>query len=138
MTKNCYLFSPKSPIMDVWLGSKYASDHSVHCCYFLIIKQQLTIMNFPYLTVFCKCRCKNNPHYFNNSLFRNDSFKILLEKRNVKLKANYKKGFKTKPSNYRPISLLPLISKIFEKVIHEQTNSFISFSKVLCAWKFGL
>ena len=105
---------------------------------FSTIKRQLTIMNFPYLTVFCKCRCKNNPHDFNNSMFRNDSFKILLEKRNVKLKANYNKGFKTKPSNYRPISLLPLISKIFEKVIHEQTNSFISFNKVLCARKFSL
>ena len=33
----------------------------------------------------------------------------------------YKKGSKTDPKNYRPISLLPLLFKIVEKVIHDQT-----------------
>ena len=42
----------------------------------------------------------------------------------AKLKPLFKKGFKTNPSNYRPISLLPLISRIIEKLIHEQTSSF--------------
>ena len=42
----------------------------------------------------------------------------------AKLKPLFKKGSKTNPSNYRPISLLPLISKIIEKLIHEQTSSF--------------
>ena len=37
----------------------------------------------------------------------------------VKLKPLYKKGSLTEPCNYRPISLLPLISKIIEKVIHD-------------------
>ena len=44
-----------------------------------------------------------------------DSFKI------AKLIALFKKGSKTEPKNYRPISLLPLLSKIFEKVVHIQT-----------------
>ena len=43
----------------------------------------------------------------------------------AKLKPLFKKGSKTNPSNYRPISLLPLISKIIEKLIHEQTSFFI-------------
>ena len=34
------------------------------------------------------------------------------------------KGKKADPSNYRPIILLPAISKIIEKVIHDQTNTF--------------
>ena len=42
----------------------------------------------------------------------------------AKLKPLFKKGSKTNPSNYRPISLL--ISKIIEKLIHEQTSSFLS------------
>ena len=41
----------------------------------------------------------------------------------AKLKPLYKIETKTKPKNYRPISLLPLISKIIEKIIHNQTQS---------------
>ena len=43
----------------------------------------------------------------------------------AKLKPLFKKGNKLKPQNYRPISLLPLISKIFEKVIHNQTQVYL-------------
>ena len=42
-----------------------------------------------------------------------------------KLKPLYKKGLLTEPCNYRPISLLPLISKVIEKVIHDQTSTFL-------------
>ena len=44
----------------------------------------------------------------------------------AKLKSLYKKGKKTDPRNYRPISLLPVISKILEKVIHDQTMEFVT------------
>ena len=36
-----------------------------------------------------------------------------------KLKRIFKRGKKTDPSNYRSISLLPVISKINEKVVHD-------------------
>ena len=41
------------------------------------------------------------------------------------------KGKKTNPSNYRLISLFPVIFKIIEKVIHDQTNAFLSDENIL-------
>ena len=42
----------------------------------------------------------------------------------AKLKPLFKKGSKEDPKNYRSTFLLPLISKINEKVIHDQTQRF--------------
>ena len=50
----------------------------------------------------------------------------------AKLKPIFKKGKKIDPSNYRSISLLSLISKIIEKVVHDKTNEFLSDNKILC------
>ena len=55
----------------------------------------------------------------------------------AKLKPLFKKGSKTNPSNYRPISLLPLISKIIEKLIHEQASSFLSNNELLYNYQSG-
>ena len=55
----------------------------------------------------------------------------------AKLKALFKKGSKTDPKNYRPISLLPLLSKIFEKVIHSQTASFLETNSILFTHQTG-
>ena len=54
-----------------------------------------------------------------------------------KLKPLYKKETRTKPKNYRPISLLPLISKIIEKIIHNQTQSFLDENKILYTYQSG-
>ena len=55
----------------------------------------------------------------------------------AKLKPIFKKGKKTDPSNYRPISLLPSISKIIERVIHDQTNGFLSDEYILYNYQSG-
>ena len=55
-----------------------------------------------------------------------------------KLKPVFKKGKKVNPSNYRPILLLPLISKIIEKVVHNQTNEFLSDNKILYNYQSGV
>ena len=55
----------------------------------------------------------------------------------AKLKPLFKKGSKTNPSNYRPILVLALISKVIEKVIHEETSSFLSNNEVLYNYQSG-
>ena len=54
------------------------------------------------------------------------------------MKPLFKKGFKTNFSNYRPISLVPLISKIIGKLIDEQTSSFFSNNEILYNYQSGL
>ena len=44
----------------------------------------------------------------------------------AKIKPVYKKGSKIEATNYRPISLLPLISKVFERVILNQLHDYIN------------
>ena len=44
----------------------------------------------------------------------------------AKLKPLYKKDTKTDPQNFRPISLLPVVSKTIEKVIHNQTMNYLT------------
>ena len=55
----------------------------------------------------------------------------------AKLKPLYKKGSVTEPCNYRPISLLPLISKVIEKVIHDQTSTFLNSKNLLYTYQSG-
>ena len=55
----------------------------------------------------------------------------------AKLKPLYKKGKKTDSKNYRPISLLPVISKILEKVIHGHTMDFVTKKNILCKFQSG-
>ena len=55
---------------------------------------------------------------------------VLDECKIVKLKPLYRKGKKTDPKNYRPTSLLPVISKIPEKVIHDQTMEFVTIKNI--------
>ena len=55
----------------------------------------------------------------------------------AKLKPMYKKGSLTEASNYRPISLLPLISKVIEKVIHDQTSTFLNSRNLLYNYQSG-
>ena len=49
----------------------------------------------------------------------------------------FKSGSKSDFSNYRPISILPSFSKIFEKVIYNRLNSFIQKNKILNTNQFG-
>ncbi|KAK3103380.1 hypothetical protein FSP39_018833 [Pinctada imbricata] len=54
-----------------------------------------------------------------------DNFKV------AKIIPIYKKGDKTDPGNYRPISLLPTISKLFEKHVTSQVYNFLTENDLL-------
>ena len=52
----------------------------------------------------------------------------------------FKKDDAMKKENYRPINILPNISKIYEKVLYNQISSFFDnvFSKHQCGFRKGL
>ncbi|KAG8297611.1 hypothetical protein J6590_108436 [Homalodisca vitripennis] len=49
----------------------------------------------------------------------------------------YKKGTKSEPSSYRPISLISVISKVFEACIKDQLYNFFVNNNLLCVEQFG-
>lgn len=49
----------------------------------------------------------------------------------------YKKGKKDVFNNYRPISLVPMLSKVFEKLISMQIINFLEQNKILSEKQFG-
>ena len=55
----------------------------------------------------------------------------------AKLKHLYKKGTKTDPKNFGPISLLPIVSKIMEKVMHNQTMNYLTENNILYIYQSG-
>ena len=69
--------------------------------------------------------------------FDNDTFPESLKIANIV--PIHKKGSNLDHKNYRPISLLPPISKIFEKVVFKQIATYFEnkFSKFLCGFRKG-
>jgi len=49
----------------------------------------------------------------------------------------HKGGSRSDLSNYRPISLLPLFSKIYEKIMHNRLYSHLTKNRVICGTQFG-
>lgn len=60
-----------------------------------------------------------------------DSLKI------AKVTPLYKSGNKSDCSNYRPISVLPVIAKIFEKILYKRLESFLKSGKILYHKQYG-
>lgn len=53
------------------------------------------------------------------------------------LPALKKKASSNSPAEYRPIAILPFLSKVMEKIIHKQMSVFIQRNKLLCTNQSG-
>ena len=49
----------------------------------------------------------------------------------------YKAGDKSDVGNYRPVSILPVISKLLEKVVHDQLYQSLASRNILSEWQSG-
>ena len=74
--------------------------------------------------------------FFNDAIV-SSKFPSSLKMANIK--AVFKKGTKSLKKNYRPISILPLVSKIFERIICKQLTTFFDniLSKYQCGFRKG-
>ena len=55
----------------------------------------------------------------------------------AKFKTLCKKESKTNPENFRPISLLPLISKVIERIVYDQVGNFLLQNNILYNYQSG-
>ena len=55
----------------------------------------------------------------------------------AKISPIYKSGLKNEPSNYRPISTLPVLSKILERTVHHQLMNYMEENDLLTTNQFG-
>ena len=69
--------------------------------------------------------------------FSNASIKLPESCKGAKLKLLHKKGSLTEPSDHRHVSLLPLISKAIEKVIHDQGIAFLNSKNLIYNYPSG-
>ena len=57
--------------------------------------------------------------------------------RSAKVLALFKKGNSELASNYRPISLLPLFSKVFERIMYNKLYKFLTANNIIYPLQFG-
>ena len=55
----------------------------------------------------------------------------------AKVSPIYKSGSTTELENYRPISVLPIVSKIMEREVHRQLYKFLDETKLISKHQFG-
>ena len=71
---------------------------------------------------------------FNSSL-QSSTFPAIWK--SAKVTSLHKSGDRSAPENYRPISVLPTLSKILEKTVHQQLYAYLEENKLLSSKQFG-
>ena len=51
--------------------------------------------------------------------------------------ALYNQGDRTNVNNYRPITILPIISKLLERAVHDQLYKYLIAKQILAKEQFG-
>ena len=59
------------------------------------------------------------------------------EWKQAKVLPNFKSGNATELGNYRPISILPVLSKVLERVVHTQFIDYLESNRLLYKYQFG-
>ena len=74
---------------------------------------------------------------FFNEFIKKSTFPSILK--NANITPVFKKEYRGSKENYRPVSILPVISKIFEKLLCKQITIFIDplLSKYQCGFRKG-
>ena len=49
----------------------------------------------------------------------------------------FKSGSKTSIENYRPISILPALSKVFERIVYDQLSNYLEHNNLITTSQFG-
>ena len=81
-----------------------------------------------------RCRCALFNVYINQSLLTGiypSDWKL------AKVTPIFKNGSKTDLNNYRPISVIPAVAKIFEKIIYDQLYNYLSVNDLLTSCQSG-
>ena len=85
-----------------------------------------------YPDLFAECFSKSINHSFSTGIFPNISKSAIVS-------PVHKKNSKNDKTNYRPISILPVISKIYERVYHNQISEYFNqyFDEQQCGFRKG-
>jgi hypothetical protein len=120
----CFGFSEITSdiVMDVVRNMKSADSVDIYDLSSNIIKKVIDCILEPIVYLINRC--------LNDGIFP----KVLKLSRVVPI---YKKGDRSCPASYRPVSLTPVFSKIIEAIIHLQFCNYLSHHDIICKEQFG-
>ena len=89
------------------------------------------------LTQVCEVVCEPLAEIWNEQVIKNKIFPSELKLADIT--PIFKSLQKTLVENYRPVSILPIVSKMFERIMDKQTDSYIDkiLSPYLCGYRKG-
>ena len=120
---NSFFFRPVTPIdISVIIKSLKNKSSNINNFSVKILKSICDLISLPLTQII--------NHSLINSNFP-DSLKI------ARITPIFKEGEKSDINNYRPISVLPIFSKIFEKVVYRQLYEYLEFNSYLDNNQFG-